>query len=324
MRREQMARTPWKCPYPDCKQESSRLWNLQRHILRAHNAIGDPVKDKTSTTGQYMSAVSSKNTKLSSLHSKQVASPKHEKEKDIVDWMYERVKELKSKKDKMTEIKNLSSKSPDSTYIGQSIFPLPSIGPNASPPPSEMTGMSKQATVEFNPTVGFRTYICANCLTAPIDPVSLSDFITLGPLAFEPRHTCKQEDLENIKRRAEKKIYLDVVTTWDELRKLSIQYLADIVHQMVGLHSSIPLCAFEKTQLKPWIEKSLSINLGKIDKNHWAYRALIVKESKGTTTIDNTELMNFLNRTRATFAPFQAEIDGEVRYFYLYIPNAMY
>jgi hypothetical protein len=47
-----MARTPWKCPYPDCKQESSRLWNLQRHILRAHNAIGDPVKDKTSTTGQ--------------------------------------------------------------------------------------------------------------------------------------------------------------------------------------------------------------------------------------------------------------------------------
>jgi hypothetical protein len=285
------------------------------------------VKDKSSATEQYMSEVSSKNPKLSSLHSKQFASPKHEKEKekDIVDWMYERIKELKSKKDKMTEIKNVvfSSKSSDSTYIGQSIFPLLSIGLNAGPPPSELTGMSKQATVEFNPTVGFRTYICADCLTAPIDPVRLSDFITLGPLAFEPRHTCKQEDLENIKRRAEKKIYLDVVTTWDELRKLSIQYLADIVHQMVGLHSSIPLCALEKTHLKPWIEKSLSINLGKIDKNHWAYRALIVKESKGTT-IDNTELMNFLNLAKATFAPFQAEIDGEVRYFYLYIPNAMY
>ena len=153
-----MARTPWKCPYPDCKKESSRLWNLQRHILRAHNAIGDPAKDKSSTAEQYTSAVSSKNTKLSSLHSK-FASPKHEKEKDIVDSMYERIKELKSKKDKMTEIKNLvlSSKSPDSTYIGQSIFPLLSIGPNVSPHPSEMIGMSKQATVEFNPTVGFRT-----------------------------------------------------------------------------------------------------------------------------------------------------------------------
>jgi hypothetical protein len=62
--------------------------------------------------------------------------------------------------------------------------------------------------------------------------------------------------------------------------------------------------------------------LGKIDKNHWASRAFIAKESKGTT-IDNTELMDFLNLASATFASFQAEIDGEAQYFYLYIPNAM-
>ena len=140
-------------------------------------------------------------------------------------------------------------------------------------------------------------------------------------MAFKPRHTCKQEDLENL-RRAAKKRYIDVITTWDELRKLSIQYLADIVHQIFGLHNPIPLLAFEKMGLKPWIENSLPTNLGKIDKNHWAYRALIAKESKGTT-IDNTELMDFLNRTRATFAPFLAEIDGEARYFYLCIPNIM-
>jgi hypothetical protein len=60
-------------------------------------------------------------------------------------------------------------------------------------------------------------------------------------------------------------------------------------------------------------------NLGKIDKNHWASRALIAKEGKGTT-IDNTELMDFLNLTKATFAPFQAEIYGQARYFYLCIP----
>jgi hypothetical protein len=258
-----------------------------------------------------MSEMLSNNTKLSSFHSKQFASPKQEKEKDIVDWTHEKTK-------KLTEIENFFSKSSNST-----IFPPLSIGPNPSPLLSEITGISKQATTEFNPPVGFRTYICANCLTGPIDPVRLADFINLGPLAFEDRHTCKQEDLENRKRRAEKKIYIDVIKTWDELRKLSIQYLADIVHQMVGLHSPIPLLAFEKMGLKPWIENSLTTNLGKIDKNHWAYRALIAKESKGTT-IDNTELMDFLNLTKATFAPFQAEIDGEARYFYLYIPNATY
>lgn len=34
-------------------------------------------------------------------------------------------------------------------------------------------------------------------LTAPIEPVRLSDLKTLGPLAFKPKHTCKQDDLQN-------------------------------------------------------------------------------------------------------------------------------
>ena len=99
--------------------------------------------------------------------------------------------------------------------------------------------------------------------------------------------------------------------------------LADIVHQMVGLHNPVPLLAFEKMNLKSWVENSMPTNLGKTDKNHWASRALIAKESTGTT-INNTELIDFLNLAKATFAPFQAEIDGQARYFYLYIPSAMY
>jgi hypothetical protein len=57
IRREQMARTSWKCPYPNCKQESSRNWNLQRHILRAHNAVGNPVKDKSFARGVHVDVV---------------------------------------------------------------------------------------------------------------------------------------------------------------------------------------------------------------------------------------------------------------------------
>jgi hypothetical protein len=70
--------------------------------------------------------------------------------------------------------------------------------------------------------------------------------------------------------------------------------------------------------LKSQIESSLHVNLGKIDKNHWAYRALDDKESKRTMINDN-ELMDFLNLAKATFAPFQAEIDGKARHFYLWV-----
>jgi hypothetical protein len=42
-----MARETWKCPYVDCKQECTRKWNLQRHILGIHGE-GKPVKNKPS------------------------------------------------------------------------------------------------------------------------------------------------------------------------------------------------------------------------------------------------------------------------------------
>jgi len=62
----------------------------------------------------------------------------------------------------------------------------------------------------------------------------------------------------------------------------------------------------------------LHVKLGKIDKNHWAYRALDDKENK-RTVIDDNELMDFLNLAKATFAPFQAEIDSKAQHFNLYV-----
>jgi hypothetical protein len=62
----------------------------------------------------------------------------------------------------------------------------------------------------------------------------------------------------------------------------------------------------------------LPINLGKINKNHWAARALASKENK-RTAINDTELMDFLNLAKATLAPFCVEIDGKERFFFLFI-----
>lgn len=294
-----MAREPWKCPHADCKQECGRGWNLKRHIIRKHKGEGIPVKNKSSVPYPRNQTAKEENNKKGQ-------EVKTTGELDPIDVHYQIFKRYKDRNDKIEEMINY--------FASNSRIPFPShLQPDI---------FNYQPNTTFDPPVGFRTYTCVDCLTGPIDPVKLSDFKTLGPMAFKPRHTCRQEDLENLKRRAEKKQYIDVIATWHEIHKLSLQYLADIVHQMVGLHNPKPLWAFE-THLRPWMEDYLPTNLGKIDKDHWASRALIAKEDKGTT-INNTELMDFLNLTRSTFAPFQAKIDGEVQYFCLYIPITMY
>jgi hypothetical protein len=120
----------------------------------------------------------------------------------------------------------------------------------------------------FNPPVGFRTYICVDCLTGAIDPIPLSDFRRLGFAVFKPGHICKQEDLEIRKRRAEKELYVDVIKKWDGLRLLSIRYLANIVHQWVGpnkdihmkvIEESDPDCRFFAYQPRKDRQKSLGL-----------------------------------------------------------------
>jgi hypothetical protein len=149
----------------------------------------------------------------------------------------------------------------------------------------------------------------------------LSDWNELGAEAFHPNHVCKQQDL-NRRREAAKQRQFDFITKWNELRLLSICYLSYLVHLSVGVHNDIIMNAVEKDNLKSKIVPSMLINLGKIDKNHWAYRALNDKDKK--IVISNSELMAFLNLAKATFAPFRAEMEGIERYFYLDIWQTRY
>jgi hypothetical protein len=74
----------------------------------------------------------------------------------------------------------------------------------------------------------------------------------------------------------------DFIIRWNELRLLSIKYLGVIVHNWVGLHNDIYINAIERASLKPKIVNSLPINLGKIEKIHWAHRALNDKDKKNS------------------------------------------
>ena len=194
-----------------------------------------------------------------------------------------------------------------------------------------------------NPPVGFRSFACAQCLTGLVDAVLLSEFERIGPASFNVEHICKQEDLQKLDHISEKH-HIDM-THWNELQGKVTIYIADVVHQWVGLGKEVCLSVIEvptnifrseyskeennnkdssdrvkeikSKYSKPWIEGSY-INLGKLDKNHWAYRALNENEDK-KTAIDNNELLEFLNLAKSTLAPFQAEADGRLRHFYICI-----
>jgi hypothetical protein len=293
-----MAREPWKCPYDDCDAQSGRHWNLKRHIERLHDDIGIPVKSKRLVKGQSLPTLSSEDISHLALNGGYHGHKIHVEKDDSINNIYKIFKKEKNKYDMVKEMIDF--------------FPEPyrhAFSPALHIPPNVGAFLG-------DPPVGFRTYICDHCLSGPIDPIALSDFRKRGFLAFNLQHTCKQEDLQARRQAAEKNSY-DFITKWSEVRQLSISYLSFIVHQWVGSGKDIFLKAIEEPSLRPQIMDSLSTNLGKLDKSHWAYKS--VSNGNKVTVIDDKELLDFFHNSLATAAPFRAEIDGKERYFYLIV-----
>lgn len=261
---------------------------MERHIKRIHGGKGFPVKP-TMTRQSSLAGNRHVGDKHTTKHT-------HVKNDDMFDLMYEDFKHLTSKQEKAKEMRSYLNDPNLNRMFG-------SLGPVGN----------------FDPPVGFKTYVCDNCLTGPVDPVRLSDFKRLGPSAFNPSHVCNKEDLENRKRRIEEGHSVDVITVWNQLRLLSIECIANIVHRWYDQQKTY-LYAIEETFVKPWIDNSSIVHdLGRIQEDHWACRALSDKNKK-ISSLSSSELMQFLNLTFATFAPFKADIRGEIHYFYLCIP----
>jgi hypothetical protein len=147
-----------------------------------------------------------------------------------------------------------------------------------------------------------------------IDPIALSDFRKRGFLAFNP-NTYVSKKIFKPESGRQKKIHMTLLQ--NGMRQQSINYLSFIVHQWFGSGKDIFLKAIEEPSLRPQIMDSLSTNLGRIDKSHWAYKA--VSDGNKVTVIDDKELLDFFHNSLATAAPFRAEIDGKERYFYLIV-----
>jgi hypothetical protein len=278
----------WKCPYFHCKQECGRRSNMVRHIDRLHGGLGDPVKEKPSATGSSVRNIYVKSD-LPSLSGKLRPNAFQAKE-DFVDMCYDRFSKIKEMK----------------SFFGQrgsTIFPFRSPVLNSA----------------IDPSVGFHSYTCEKCLTAPIDPVRLSDFLMKGPLAFRSNHMCNQEDLETQKRRRENGVIVDIIRVWNELNSSAIKFMANIVNQLYGHITDLSIHVVEVDDSISQHWNFLPTNLGKVADGHWAYRALGADKRKGITVIDERELMEFLRLEKSTFAIFCVRVRDKEKNLYAYL-----
>lgn len=283
-----MVKEKWKCPDFRCTQECGRRSNMVRHIDRLHGGLGNPVKEKHSATGSSIRNIHVKSDPPS-LSGKLPPNASQPKE-DFVDMCYDRFS-------KMKEMKAFFG------HRGSTIFPFPSplLNPIIDPP------------------VGFHSYTCEKCLTAPIDPVRSSDFLMKGPVAFRSNHMCRQEDLETQKRRRENGVIVDFIRVWNELNSSAIKCMADIVCQLYGPKNDLSIHVVEVDDSISQHWNFLPRNLGKVADGHWAYRALESDKRKGITIIDGGELMEFLHLEKSTFAIFRVRLRDKEKNLYAYL-----
>jgi len=262
---------------------------MVRHIDRLHGGLESPVKEKPSATGSSIRNIHVKSDIPPSLSGKLRPNAFQAKE-DFVDMCYDKFSKIKEM--------NASFKQRNST-----IFPFPSIFLNSA----------------IDPPVGFHSYTCWKCLTAPIDPVRSSDFLMKGPLAFRFSRMCRQEDLETQKRRGENGVIVDIIRVWNELNSSAIKFIADIVHQLYGPKNDLSIHVVEVDDSVSQHWNFLPTNLGKVPDGHWAYRALGADKRKGITIINESELMEFLRLEKSTFAIFRVMMRDKEKNLYAYL-----
>jgi hypothetical protein len=278
----------WKCPDFRCTQECGRRSNMVRHIDRLHGGLGNPVKEKPSATGSSIGNIHVKSDTPPSLSGKLRPNAFQPKE-DFVDMYY-----------KFSKIIEMNA---SFGQWGSTIFPFPSPLLNSF----------------IDPPVGFYAYTCGKCLTAPIDPVRLSDFLMKGHLAFTSNHMCREEDLETEKRRRENGVNIDFIRVWNELNSSAIKFMANIVHRWYGPENDLSINVVEVDDSNSQHWNFLPTNLGKVADGHWACRALGADKRKGITIIDERELMEFLELEKSTFAIFRVRLRDKEKNLYAYL-----
>jgi hypothetical protein len=142
------AKRKWHCPY--CSQDSSRHWNLKVHIKRWHNGIGEPLDEeqakefKNRTSSQFFSY-----NQPYSLNDLPRGSLGKEKKPDIIDELYQIVKENKEKLRKIMEIKGFFN---ELSSLSSSAQPVITTGLSQTPIIEPIIPSPVTTTMPLQPT----------------------------------------------------------------------------------------------------------------------------------------------------------------------------
>jgi hypothetical protein len=140
-----------------------------------------------------------------------------------------------------------------------------------------------------------------------------------GPLAFRSNHVCRQEDLDIHRRRRENGVTIEFIKVWYELNSSAIKFMADTVHRWYGPKDGVSIHVAEVDDSISQTWKLLPTYLETVPDDHWAYRALGGDKRKGTTIIDERELMYFLELGKSTFAIFRVNLRNGEKNLYAYL-----
>lgn len=231
-----MAREPWKCPYPDCKQECNRRWNLERHIAGQHGGdVNKSAADNEKSTWEtqhmrnilkerYASHPNSSSYSLSQQdydplriygldHRNKTAKEEKTGEFDIIDIAYGTFKKLKDRNDKIEEMRNYLSQNNAKMIIPfSSHFPLDTFNYNehkntlpyhvqsefCSTPMPSSSSSPQVDDVQPKKVIGYVGDICSNCLESESLKV-MYDPNTSNKI-FRTQHICDPQNIDSVRR----------------------------------------------------------------------------------------------------------------------------
>jgi hypothetical protein len=207
-------------------------------------------------------------------------------------------------------------------------------------------------TTVQNKNFAFRGNVCANCSTWWID-ILFNNEGEMKSLLYTKStlHRCdpmKVADAKKVQEAGTKKIELEnqlvmsllslicfcsifkSKTPYLEARELIFppNYAIDLLRNQSDHHSQEHSnIKVEESIQKCWIEgeevncNPVDVDLAKVEKNHWAYRAIdsVVQFGKSSLEIDNNELIAFLGAARGTIGVRTTDIGEDLRHFLMYI-----
>jgi hypothetical protein len=168
-----------------------------------------------------------------------------------------------------------------------------------------------------NTIVGYKAFICQKCRYYEI--LSLTQKIESLSGAVELPHICEQHIIFDFNRVDDHEHPSLIQLEHKIVTLLTIavnHWTRNEPHLMAIEVPAPPLCGGRIKEHNEYLQKIKSpalayVDLGPVQTNHWAYRAITI----GITILDQNELNDFLSRTRATDGLFEVQLGGYIRYF---------